>query len=121
MTINLDRLKFYLTWVHEEDFKHIINSNWKSFESSLGHSATSQILQNIQLIKPLVREWAKKRMDDRGNKIKEVENKLSNVFYSYGGLVHDDHLLFEVKRLKELENKLLLHDELEWSIKIRET
>lgn len=85
--------KFNLVWALEEDFKHIILSNWKSFDSYLNTSTTSQVIQNLQTIKMLVIDWTTKRLAYRGKRIKDK------------GIVQDQSLLSEVKQLEEIKAK----------------
>lgn len=72
--------KFNLDWALEEYFKQIVLNNWKFVDSSVGISTTYQILQNLQIIKPLVVEWARKILVNRGKKIQEVDIKLEAIF-----------------------------------------
>ena len=65
-------------------------------------------------------EWTKKRLANKGKKIK-VDSRLVAIFYSTGIFVQDDSLLSLVKKLKEMKNKHLLDEELDWRIKSRGT
>ena len=58
--------KFNPSWALEEDFKQFVLNNWKVFDSSLGSYVANEVIQNLKVVKPLVVDWARKGLANRG-------------------------------------------------------
>ena len=74
----LGPFKFNHALLKEEDFRRLINENWKLFDPLMRKATMFQLIFNSNKVEKLVACWEKKEVPCQANLL-EIENKITSL------------------------------------------
>jgi hypothetical protein len=111
--------KFNASWLSDESFRELVQSNWRPFDPSLGYPVGVHFADNLKKIKSLTIPWAKEKRQREERELQNTEEQIEAIYQEEDRGFLSDSSKDTLKSLESRCKQLLADQEATWRLKSR--